>query len=531
MKTLTVPELAAMLSDGGRFPHRPFALFDIREAGEAERGHVPDATFLPRRQIEFRIAELVPVRATPIVLYGGADDRASLAARTLAALGYTDVRVLDGGFPAWRAAGHEVVTGSNVPSKHFGERVLVEQRIPYLTAEDVARKVAAGESIVVCDSRTPGEYKLATIPGAYGEPSFDLTLQYARLAKEYDTVVVNCAGRTRSIIGTATLQVLGLDRVYALENGTMGWVLAGMTLERGAERRLPAPDATQKAAGEEAADKLAREHSIPRVDAAQLAQWMDAGGKETTYVFDVRPVDEYAAGHVPGAICVTGGQACQRTDDFVAVHSARIVLVDESEARSLVTAYWFKRMGFRDVCVLRGGLAQWQREGRPVATGRGHRDPLGIDAARAATKGLSIDAFAAWRRDHPEAALIDVGTSRQFSAAHVPGARWLPRGWIEARAGDVAPPSKPVAVCASDAQQACFAAATLAAMGYGDVVYLDASMNAWKRAGQPVATGLAGEAEANDVIEPPYHKGRDEMLRYIEWETKLGHESHATRAQ
>ena len=530
MKTLSVPELAAMLSDGGRFPHRAFALLDIREAGEAERGHVPDATFLPRRQIEFRIADLVPVRSTPIVIYGGEDGRAELAQATLAHLGYTDVRVLDGGFPAWAAAGHEVVTGSNVPSKQFGERVLAEQRIPYLTAEDLSRRIAAGESIVVCDSRTPGEFKLACIPGAYSEPSFDLTLQYARLTSEYETVVVNCAGRTRSIIGTATLQALGLPRVYALENGTMGWVLAGLTLERGAERRLPAPDATQKGAGEEAAARLAREHGIARVDAAQLARWLDAKERETTYVIDVRPLEEYTQGHVPGSQCVTGGQACQRTDDFIALHAARIVMVDEDEARALVTAYWYQRMGFRDVSVLQGGVAQWKREGRAVETGRGHREPLGIAEARGRAKGLSIDAFAAWRREHPEAPLIDVGTSRQFGAGHVAGSRWLPRGWIEARIGGVAAPGQPVGVTASDAQQACFAAATLAAMGYG-AVFLDASLNAWKRAGQAVETGLAGiEGEANDVIEPPYQKGREEMLRYIEWETKLVHEAHAPRA-
>lgn len=519
-----------MLSDGGRFPHRAFVLFDIREAGEAERGHIPDATFLPRRQIEFRVADLAPVKTTPLVIYGGDDGRAALAAATLAQLGYTDVRALDGGFPAWAAAGHEVVTGSNVPSKQFGERVLAEQRIPYLTAEDLSRRIAAGESIVVCDSRTPGEFKLACIPGAYSEPSFDLTLQYERLLKEYDTVVVNCAGRTRSIIGTATLQVLGMERVYALENGTMGWVLAGLTLERGAERRLPAPDAALRASGEAVASRLAVEHGIPRVDASTLSSWLDAKDRETTYVIDVRPLEEYTQGHVPGSQCVTGGQACQRTDDFIALHTARIVMVDEDEARALVTAYWYKRMGFRNVSVLRGGVAQWKREGRAVETGRGHRDPLGIREARARAKGLAIDAFATWRREHPDALLVDVGTSRQYGAGHLPGSRWLPRGWIEARIGGMAASSQAVAVTASDAQQACFAAATLAGMGY-DAVYLDASINAWKRAGHPVETGLAGiEGEANDVIEPPYQKGREEMLRYIEWETKLVHEAHAPRA-
>ena len=47
-------------------------------------------------------------------------------------------------------------------------------------------------------------------------------------------VVVNCAGRTRSIIGAQSLINAGIpNKVVALKNGTMGWHLAGLELERG----------------------------------------------------------------------------------------------------------------------------------------------------------------------------------------------------------------------------------------------------------------------------------------------------------
>jgi rhodanese-related sulfurtransferase len=102
---------------------RRLALFDIREAGEAEQGHLPFATFLPRRLIELRIGELVPSAAQEIVVYdeGAGDSRAALAAATLAEFGYQAVRILTGGVGAWRAAGHPVATGVNVPSKRFGK--------------------------------------------------------------------------------------------------------------------------------------------------------------------------------------------------------------------------------------------------------------------------------------------------------------------------------------------------------------------------------------------------------------------------
>ena len=528
MREITVDDLAASYQKSGRWPHRSWALLDIREPGEAERGHIPDATFLPRRQIEFRIADLVSAKATPLVVYGGADERARLAADTLSGFGYTDVQVLSGGFPAWQQAGNEVATGSNVPSKQFGERVLIEQEIPYITADELKRRMEnPAAPVVVCDSRTPVEFERGCIPGAFSAPSFDLTLQLSRLARQYDTVVVNCAGRTRSIIGTATLQVLGVDRVVALENGTMGWVLAGLKLERGATRALPDPDTVSSTAGEEAAARLAERHAIARSGAGDVDTWMASRDRRNVYVFDVRPLVEYVKGHVPGSQCLPGGQACQRTDDFVAVHDARIVFVDNNEARSLVTAYWFRRMGFRNVSVLRGGIAQWKAEGRLLETGRGHGKPLELDAARAAVVALDVDALATWLDARPEAIVVDVGTSRQFKAAHLLHAHWIPRGWLEQRIGEIALPDAPVAVTASDPLQACYAAATLVRMGYRNSVMLDAGTAKWQREGRPVAVGFEGYAgRDDDVIDPPYEKGRQEMLRYIDWETKLGHEQH-----
>ena len=57
----------AALADALGAPNPP-VLLDIRDPVEAERGHIPGATNLPRRRIEFRIGELVRDRSTPIVV-------------------------------------------------------------------------------------------------------------------------------------------------------------------------------------------------------------------------------------------------------------------------------------------------------------------------------------------------------------------------------------------------------------------------------------------------------------------------------
>ena len=69
-------------------------------------------------------------------------------------------------------------------------------------------------------------------------PGGELIL-WAEELRNKPTVIVNCAGRTRSIIGTAALRRLGLTNVRALRNGTMGWVLAGYQLETKPARRGP----------------------------------------------------------------------------------------------------------------------------------------------------------------------------------------------------------------------------------------------------------------------------------------------------
>ncbi|HUC98797.1 MAG TPA: rhodanese-like domain-containing protein, partial [Candidatus Polarisedimenticolaceae bacterium] len=222
-----------------------FAVLDVRERGEYNHCQIPYTTSLPRRQIEFRIAELVPDRKVQLIVYDDGGARATLAAATLARVGYQDVAVLDGGLSAWQHQGRPTVDGVNVPSKAFGERVHHERNVPDLTPEELKSLQDCSTDVVVLDVRTPEEYGRFCIPGGINIPGGDLILWAEELKQRKVTnVVVNCAGRTRSIIGAAALRRLGLTNVRALRNGTMGWVLAGFELEREPQRPAPAPPDT-----------------------------------------------------------------------------------------------------------------------------------------------------------------------------------------------------------------------------------------------------------------------------------------------
>ena len=153
--------------------------------------------------------------------------------KTLNELGYLEVSILDGGLTAWRKERRRIVVGVNVPSKAFGEKVHHERNIPEVTPEELKALRESGADLIILDVRTPEEYGRFCIPGGVSVPGGDLILWADELKQKRDaTVIINCAGRTRSIIGTAALRRLGLTNVRALKNGTMGWVLAGLELER-----------------------------------------------------------------------------------------------------------------------------------------------------------------------------------------------------------------------------------------------------------------------------------------------------------
>lgn len=517
MKTIDAAALKALM--GSPQPH---ALFDVRELGEAEAGHILGATFMPRRVLESKIAELVPARDTLIVVYDEGGARAALAAQTLVRLGYGNVAVLDGGTGAWRAAGLPLAEGSNVPGKLFGEQVCEASHTPSISATTLAAWREGGVASLVCDIRTPEEYALARIPEAVGTPGFDVGLCADLLRQRAVRIVVNCAGRTRSIIACETLRRLGLDEVYALENGTMGWVLADLKLEKGDPAGAVAPTGESRQWGHGRAEALARSAGVAMIApdgmAALLAE-RDRGAANV-YAFDTRQVPEYAAGHIPGTRPLPGALAVQRVDDFIPVRAGHVILVDDDETRALITGYWLRTMGLPQVHVLEGGIGAWTREGRPVETGRGRALPLGIAEAEQASRGLYAEELLQQIARAPQTVIIDVGNSKQFAERHVAGAVWIPRGWLEERIPKAVPDlSTPVVVASADVHQSAFAAQTLRALGYAHAAFLKEALS--ERL--PLESAPASLAENADVILPPYAKGREGMRRYLEWETKLTH--------
>lgn len=491
------------------------ALVDVREEGAFSEAHLLFAACVPFSRIELLIGDLVPRNDTPIVVVGEPeqDDLDRRALERLHGLGYTDVRVLEGGVAAWQAAGFELFSGVNVPSKAFGEFVERTCDTPRLTAPEVKRMLDEGRDMVIVDARPFEEYTRMNIPSATDMPGAELAFRIHDIAPDPETfVVVNCAGRTRSIIGAQSLINAGIrNPVAALKDGTMGWHLAGFELEHGSTRTAPPPSAGGMAKALAAAERVAERFGVRTVDPATVDQWRRTAGR-TTYLLDVRSPEEYAEGHLPGYRNAPGGQLVQATDAFVAVRNAWLVLADDVGVRATMTASWLLQMGWQNVYVLEGGVGSG-------ALVKGAWEPTVLGTRGVAT--VTTDALAARLG---AVRVVDLGSSPAYERHHIPGALWCVRSRLAEAFADI-PADVDVVLTSPDGSLAEIALEEARGLGGHRVDALEGGTERWLAEGRETEAGLVrAVGPTDDVWYKPYqHRDSQEkfMREYLTWEVAL----------
>lgn len=357
---VTVAELAAMRADG-----EELAVLDTRDVAAHARGHVPGSCPVPAPDLELRLSGLLPRRAVRVVVIGEDDMAAHRTGHRIRRIGFTNVAVLTGGVEAWADAGHDMHDGIHTMSKAFGEHLAHAHSTPTMSAEELRLRRDRGEAVTLVDCRPEPEYAALHVPGATNAPGTELLARVLGMDREPDTpIVVSCAGRTRSIIGAQTLIDAGVDApVLSLENGTMGWKLAGEKLDTGADEAagtLVPTTALEDAAAR--ARRIAGEQGVPIISEVDLAAWL-ADNSRTTYVFDVSSPGDYEAGHRPGFASAPGGQLVQEFTARTAVPSARVVVADSDGVQSLLTAYWLRLMGREAYAMPDANRGRWLESG------------------------------------------------------------------------------------------------------------------------------------------------------------------------
>jgi rhodanese-related sulfurtransferase len=493
------------------------ALVDVREEDPHARGHPLFATNLPLSRLELDAPVRLPRQAVPVVVFDAGEGYAERAARCLAELGYTDVALLEGGVQGWREAGGELFKDVNVPGKAFGELVESERHTPSLSAQQVLALLDHEANAVVLDARRFDEYQTMNIPGSISVPGGELVLRARQLAPDPATqIIVNCAGRTRSIIGAQSLINAGVPNlVAALRNGTIGWTLAGQALAHGSSRRFePAVDDVLRLAAAEAARAVADRARVGRTSRDEARRWADEAVR-TVYRFDVRTPEEYELGHVPGFRSAPGGQLVQETDMFMPVRGARVILADSDGVRANMSASWLAQMNV-EVYVVDGLTAADFSESGVAPAPR--LAPTPPDADEIAPAEL-----AALLQSHGTV-VLDFTASVNYVKRHIAGAWFVIRSELE-KALHKLPQAQRYVVTSGRSLLARFAAPELAALTGKPVQVLNGGTAAWVEAGLPVESGETRMASARiDRYRRPYEgtdNARDAMSAYLEWELGL----------
>ncbi|MFT4730037.1 MAG: rhodanese-related sulfurtransferase [Granulosicoccus sp.] len=498
------------------------ALIDLREGGVFSQSHLLYAANCPLSQLEFLIENLVPRKSVLLVICVEAPDyiRAEKGLRRLAALGYSNLMFLEGGIQAWKNAGYELFSGVHVPSKAFGEFVEKNCQTPHISAQDLAARTASGEDIVILDSRPFNEYHKMNIPNGIDVPGAELAYRIHDLAPRPETtVVVNCAGRTRSIIGAQSLINADIPNpVIALENGTMGWHLAGFKLERNQNRTFEAVSAEARRIAEGRAASVRARFDVPEVELQQLAQWQ-ADTSRTTYLLDVRTPTEFEFSHLPGSKSAPGGQLVQATDLYVGVRRARLILIDDTGVRASMSASWLIQMGWHDVHVLYGVEELFTETGRLPTAPR--------NLSQAPTEFITAAELKIALSGIEPVQIIDLATSLQYrDQGHIPSAWFAVRSHMPDNLSFVE--QKTLVVLTSPNGQLAELAFEDASESGLKVKVLKGGNASWMALGEELEYGFTNMAdETTDIWYKPYDfNDKDKSLessmqQYLTWEVDL----------
>jgi len=495
------------------------ALLDVREEAEHATGHPLFASHLSLSRLELQILVRLPLKSVDIVVFDGGhdDDRAQRAAERLKNLGYHHISLFENGVSGWIEGGGESFIDVNAPSKAFGELVESVCHTPSISADELDRLLGSDNPPVVVDARRFDEYHTMNIPGSISVPGAELALRIKSLVPDQKKrVIVNCAGRTRSIIGTQSLINAGIPNpVNALRNGTIGWTLAGYSLEHG-QNRTYSHEVSDLYSNEDIAQQriralsLATQTGLHRAGSADIDHFK-RDQQRTTYFIDVRSPEEYAKGHLPDFINIPGGQLVQETEAVASVRGARIVLTDDDGIRANLTGHWLAQMNWE----------VWIIDQVPasdlIATHQNIARPSHTDVELIPTATLNQ-----WLQEE-DIEVYDLSHSSNYKTGHIPSAAYIHRADLRSKLPRHSS-HKRVLTCGTSLL-AGYAAAELVDLGYNNIHVLEGGNQAWQAASLPLEKGATRLlSPLSDRYARPYEGSdnpREAMEAYLEWEYGL----------
>ena len=207
-----------------------------------------------------------------------------------------------------------------------------------LTPAQVADRMAAG--VLVIDARSPAAFGAGHLPGAAFAglgPNFTAWLGWLA---PYDRDLILVLEDDEQFIAARTeLRRIGLDRVAGyLEGGIAAWCADGREVV-----------------------------TLPQMTVRELGERL-AGGAGGLTVLDVRGDDEWANGHIPGAVHRHAGEIAQGAGVPVPTRGP-VAVICGSGYRSSVAGSLLQGRGQANPINVIGGMEAWQAAGLPMTRG------------------------------------------------------------------------------------------------------------------------------------------------------------------
>ena len=213
--------------------------------------------------------------------------------------------------------------------------------------------------------------------------------------------------------------------------------------------------------------------ALPAIEPAELKTLLEEGG----IALDVRPGEQFAAGHVPGSVNIAfSGQFASWAGALLGL-AARPVLIAESPEAVSEARMRLARIGLEDARgYLHGGIEAWSQAGLPVAT----LPQISVEVLSERLHGNGLQ-------------VLDVRREPEWEAGHIDGASWWPLDNFK-----VAPPevdrNLPIAVHCKGGYRSMIACSLLERAGFKNVINVQGGFDAWQQAKLPIAKEKPVEA-------------------------------------
>ncbi|GFO56496.1 sulfur transferase selenocysteine-containing protein [Geomonas sp. Red276] len=194
--------------------HNPAIILDARAAKAAAKGHIAGAVSFPAAAAARLVKGLPDAEKNPaVVVYGaGPGKDAAKVAKTLAKAGYANVRVLTGGYGAWKKAGYRIASGKLAAKATYVAKPRTGE-IPLDTFKSYLAATPA--DVVIIDVRNADETKAGMFKGAKNVPQQEIASRLAEIPKD-KKIVTHCATGVRAEMAYHLLKKLGYQSVCFL---------------------------------------------------------------------------------------------------------------------------------------------------------------------------------------------------------------------------------------------------------------------------------------------------------------------------